>query len=43
MKASRMPISAWNLIGDQSQVATADGQRHAGQHHHLAGELQRMR
>ncbi|MCY1307380.1 hypothetical protein D9M70_572980 [compost metagenome] len=23
MKASRMPMSAWNLIGDQAQVTTA--------------------
>ncbi len=34
-------MSAWNLIGDHTQVADRDRQRDAGQHHHPPGEQQR--
>ena len=41
MKASSSPMSAWNLIGENAQVATAAREREPGEHDDLAGEQQR--
>ena len=41
MNVSRMPMSAWNLIGDKAQVTTPAASVDAGQRDDLAGELQR--
>ena len=42
MNVSRMPMSAWNLIGENAQVITPGGERDADQRDDLARELDRL-